>query len=165
MSRARAGTKGTRGPTAETGRRVGQAARGGLDATLDAKWDALAAEAFVGLKEWRLQHPKATFAEIEVAVDERLSAVRARMLEDVALASAAATVSNTPLEDRPACPVCAGAVDTTDGAGGRGAPGAGWLEARGQHAREVTVTYGKAVTLTREYAVCSVCGTGLFPPG
>lgn len=159
MRRARTETAGR---TADTGRSAGPVARGALDA----KWDALAAEAFLGIKEWRLQHPKATFAEIEVAVDERLSVVRARMLEDVALASAAATVSGTPLEDRPACPVCAGAVGTTGRAGGdRGAPGAGRLEARGQHAREVTVTYGKAVTLTREYAVCSVCGTGLFPPG
>lgn len=150
MSRARAGTTGR---AAERGRRAAQVAPGGLDA----RWDALAAEAFLGIKEWRLQHPKATFAEIEVAVDERLSAVRARMLEDVALASAAATVSDTPLEHRPACPVCAG----TPGSG----RGAGRLEARGHHAREVTVTYGKAVTLTREYAICSVCGTGLFPPG
>jgi len=121
---------------------------------LDAQWDALAAEAFSGIKEWRLQHPKATFAEIEAAVDERLSLVRARMLEDVALASAAASLSDTPVVGRPACPVCAA----------RGG-GTGRLEARGRHARDVTVTYGKTVTLTRDYAVCSVCGAGLFPPG
>lgn len=144
MGRARAGE------TVDGGRRAGQAA-------LDAEWGALAAEAFLGVKEWRLQHPKATFAEIEAAVDERLSAVRARMLEDVALASAAAAVSDSPLVARPACPVCTGRAT--------GGSGAGRLEARGRHAREVTVTYGRPVTLTREYAVCSVCGTGLFPPG
>ena len=107
----------------------------------------------MGIKEWRLHHPKATFAEIEVAVDERLSPVRARMLQDVALTSAAATVQTTPLVGRPACPGCAE----------RGG-GAGRLEVRGQHTREVTVTYGKTVALTRDYTVCSVCGTGLFPP-
>ena len=128
------------------------AGRSAGTAALDAKWEALAAEAFLGIKEWRLQHPRATFAEIEVAVDERLSTVRARMLADVALTSAAATVSDTPLVARPACPVCMA----------RGA-GNGRLEARGEQARQVTVTYGRTVALTREYAVCSVCGTGLFP--
>jgi len=121
---------------------------------LDAKWEAVAAEAFLGIKDWRVQHPTATFAEIEVAVDERLSRVRARMLADVALTSVATTVSDTPVEARPACPVC-----TARGTG------KGRLEARGQQAREVTVTYGRTVALRREYAVCSVCGTGLFPPG
>lgn len=128
---------------------------------LAAKWEALAAEAFLGIKEWRLQHPTATFAEIEVAVDERLSAVRARMLADVALTSAATTVSEVPLVARPPCPVCAAGGGGRPGSG----PGQGRLEARGRHTREVTVTYGRTVTLTREYAVCSVCGTGLFPPG
>jgi hypothetical protein len=33
-----------------------------------------------GMKEWRLQHPKATFRGIEAAVDEKLSGVRARLL-------------------------------------------------------------------------------------
>ncbi len=121
---------------------------------LAAQWDALAAEAFVGIKEWRLQHPKATFREIEVAIDERLSVLRARMLQDVALASAAAAVAEAPPVARPACPVCTA----------RG-PGTGRLEVRGRHPREVTVTYGQTVTLSRDYAVCAECGTGFFPPG
>ena len=149
MGRARAKS------TAGGGRGVGRVALG-------TKWEALAAEAFLGVKEWRLQHPKATFAEIEAAVDERLSAVRARMLEDVALASAAAAVSDAPLVARPACPVCVGSA-------ARG-PSTGRLEVRGRPARvRVTVTYGRTVTLTRDYAVCSVrwgCapGHGAFPP-
>src|SRR5204862_315354 len=39
---------------------------------LEGRWQRLAEEVFVGIKEWRLQHPKATFAEIERALDERL---------------------------------------------------------------------------------------------
>jgi len=31
--------------------------------------------------------------------------------------------------------------------------------------RRVTVNHGKTVELTRAYAVCTTCGTGLFPPG
>ena len=114
----------------------------------EAKWDALAAEVFLGIKEWRLQHPKATFKEIEQALDARLSALRARMLQDVALASAAADVREARAAERPPCPAC----------GGR-------LAARGHATRAVTTTHGQTVTLPRSYLVCSVCGTGLFPPG
>ena len=116
MSRARGRSSATAGRSA------------GL-AALDAKWEAVAAEAFLGIKDWRVQHPTATFAEIEMAVGERLSLVRARMLADVALTSVATTVSDTPVEARPACPVCTA----------RGTR-KGQLEARGQQAREVTVT-------------------------
>jgi hypothetical protein len=38
-----------------------------------------------GMKEWRLPHPKATFREFEAAVDEKLSGMRLRLLEDLAL--------------------------------------------------------------------------------
>jgi len=39
------------------------------------------------MKEWRVQHPRATLSEMEVALDESLNRMRARMLEDMALAS------------------------------------------------------------------------------
>lgn len=100
------------------------------------------------MKEWRLQHPKATFAEIEGALDTRLSGLRARMLQDVALASAAVSVRGARPEDRTECPAC----------GGR-------LAARGVAARRLTVGHDRTVTLPRAYAVCPACGTGLFPPG
>ena len=50
---------------------------------LDARWHELAEDVMTGMKEWRLQHPKATFREIEAALDERLARLRARMLEDL----------------------------------------------------------------------------------
>lgn len=112
-----------------------------------AGWEALAAEAFLGIREWRLQHPRATFAEIEQALDARLAALRARLLQDVALASAAATVGAQAPGDRPSCPAC----------GGR-------LAVRGRETRKVGVAHGQTVTLARDYAVCSACGTGLSPP-
>ena len=40
--------------------------------------------------EWRQQHPKATFREIEAEVDKRLAVLRARMLSDAAISSAQA---------------------------------------------------------------------------
>jgi|GEM_PF-1287802 len=44
-----------------------------MKADFDAQWEALAAEVLSGMKEWRLQHPKATLPEIEHALDERLA--------------------------------------------------------------------------------------------
>ena len=54
------------------------------------------------MKEWRLQHPKATLRQIEGALDERLGKMRARMLQDAALASAAADING----HRPASGPC-----------------------------------------------------------
>ena len=112
------------------------------------QWEALAAEVFLGMKEWRLQHPKATFTEIEQALDARLSRLRARLLQDVALASAATDVRTPPAGERMRCPACGGA-----------------LEGRGQDTRGVLTAHGQTVTLTRSYTVCAACGTGVFPPG
>jgi DNA-directed RNA polymerase subunit RPC12/RpoP len=112
----------------------------------DAAWQRLADEAWAGLAEWRHQHPKATLREIEQAVDERLAGLRARMVRDAALASAAADPPDG--EERPRCAAC-GAAMRLDGA----------------RTRRLRTTYDQEVTLTRRYARCPACGTGLFPPG
>lgn len=114
----------------------------------EARWRALSEEVFTGMVEWRVQHPQATFSEIEAALDERLATVRARMLQDVALASAAADLSAQPAEERPRCAEC-------------GHP----LEAHGQEERTLRTTDERPVTLRRSYARCPACGVGLFPPG
>jgi hypothetical protein len=44
---------------------------------LDTRWRQLSEEVISGMKEWRIQHPKATVQEIEVAVDKRLARLRA----------------------------------------------------------------------------------------
>ena len=119
-----------------------------MNQDFDARWDELAAEVLSGMKEWRLQHPKATFREIEQALDERLGKMRARMLQDAALASAAADLHGAAVAQRPACPEC-------------GAP----LEGRGMAVRRLTTQHNLTVDLTRSYGVCPQCGAGLFPPG
>lgn len=106
------------------------------------RWAHLAEEAFTGVAAWRSQHPTATFREIEAAVDERLAAVRARLLEDAALASTATTVTGC------ACPQC-------------GQP----LRPAGRHRRQLLTTQEQQVTLERQYGQCPACGAGLFPPG
>ena len=37
----------------------------------------------LGLTQWRKEHPKATWAEIEAAVDEQINQLRAQLLQDV----------------------------------------------------------------------------------
>lgn len=108
-----------------------------------AEWQTLSEEVYSGMADWRAAHPRATFAEIETAVEERLAHLRARLLERAALASAA-----TDLHERPACPTCGGAV-----------------HARGKHQRRLTVVGDQMVELERTYAGCPQCGTGFFPPG
>lgn len=113
----------------------------------EGRWRELAEEAIIGMKEWRLGHPKATFKEIETALDERLADVRARMLQDAALASDATGVGAAVAEERPKCTECG---ET--------------LKARGQEARSLTTNHNRTITLRRSYAICQACGAGLFPP-
>jgi RNA polymerase-binding transcription factor DksA len=114
----------------------------------DGQWSELAEEVLTGMKEWRLQHPKARLSEIEQALDERLGRVRARLLQDLALASAAADIKAAQEQERPVCPKC-GRV----------------LEARGQHERLLTTHHNQTLELERSYGVCPTCGAGFFPPG
>lgn len=114
---------------------------------LDARWHDLTEEVITGMKEWRLQHPKATFREIEAAVDERLSRVRARMLEDAALLSRATE------------------AQTEEGAAPLNCPGCGTpLQVRGKQSRDLVTQHDQAIHLERQYAVCPQCGQGFFPP-
>ena len=114
----------------------------------DARWHELAEEVMSGMKEWRLQHPKATLREIEAALDERLGQMRVRLLRDLALASEVANLQAAQQRDRPRCPPC-GRV----------------LEARGQQRRVLTTQHNQPLALERSYAVCPGCGQGVFPPG
>jgi uncharacterized protein (UPF0212 family) len=114
----------------------------------DRRWEQLADEVLTGMKEWRLQHPRATLTEMERALDERLARVRARMLEDMALASTAADWKEAQKGSRPMCPHC-------------GVP----LESRGQAGRRLQTNGGEEIQLERGYGVCSQCGESFFPSG
>ena len=118
-----------------------------LDEEFERRWHQEAEAVMSGMKEWRLRHPKATFREIEAAVDEQLSGMRARLLQDLALASRAADLQDKQLGEHPRCPEC-GHV----------------LESQGKQDRTVITHGGREVHLTRDYARCPACGAGLFPP-
>ena len=115
--------------------------------TIDERlWHKLSEEEISGMKEGRLQHPQATFREIESALDEKLSYVRARMLEDVALASRAKEW-NSQSPQLPQCPQCGAQLDSS-----------------GTRARRLQTQGGQEITLKRAYGICPACGSGFFPP-
>ncbi len=118
-----------------------------MNEEMDKNWHQLSEEVLTGMKEWRLAHPKATFREIEQAVEERVNRLKAQMLQDAALASEARDWTQEPEQHRPLCPVC----------GMR-------LQARGKHSRRLQAIGGHDITLSRSYGTCPTCGTGLFPP-
>jgi hypothetical protein len=109
-------------------------------------WGGAMRESVLGLQEWRAGHPQATFAEIEAEVDRRWNVLRAQLLADLALASAATEGAAAPAAP---CPQCGG------------------TRLRDEGPRERTVrSLGHApVTLRRAYAACTQCGYRFFPSG
>jgi ribosomal protein S27AE len=107
------------------------------------RWLAEAAERFAALDAWRQDHPRATWTEIEAALDAQLGPLRAQLLGDTAMASAATDLRG----ERPRCPRC----------GER-------LEAAGSRRRRLRGEGGRPIDVERTYARCPACGHGLFPP-
>ena len=110
-------------------------------------WHQLTAEITREMGAWRLAHPKATLRQIETELDARLSRMRARMLEDLALSSATAVWAEIPAPQQPLCPDCQAPLDD-----------------RGAKTRTLQTHGGQHLSLTRSYGVCPACGAGLFPP-
>jgi len=113
----------------------------------DHLWHQLTAEILTGMRDWRAQHPTATLRAMENELDRRWAAVRARMLQDMALQSAATQWKDAAAGVHPTCPDC-------------GTP----LEDRGRHPRDLQTHGGQTIALERSYGVCPTCQVGLFPP-
>ena len=109
-----------------------------------AQWEQLAREVLSGMKEWRSQHPTATFAEIEEAIEEQVAKMRARMLEDVVQWRALEAGEEAP---QMRCNACGGE-----------------LEHRGKHVRHLTTQGNQHIALERTYGYCPTCRVGFFPP-
>jgi ribosomal protein S27AE len=114
----------------------------------DAEWSKVSQELISGMSEWRLQHPRAPLQEIEAELDERLAKMRARMLEDAAMASAAADWRGAVEGEEAKCPKCGGV-----------------LQALGEHERRLQTDAGREVVLKRQYGRCPSCGETFFPSG
>lgn len=111
----------------------------------DPKWQKLIDEILSGMGEWRTQHPKATFGEIERETMKRVANLQTRLMEEVAQASQAVEWDEL---NPPICPEC-------------GAE----MVSRGAQERGLQVSGGGEVKLKRVYGVCPACGAGIFPPG
>ena len=118
------------------------------DEGVERDWRRVAEGVVLEIKEWREQHPRASFTEIESAVDGLWAKARARILQDVALASDAKNISPDGGESCSRCSEC----------GGR-------LESRGEKVRKLSANHDQRIELKRSYGVCPACGTGIFPPG
>ncbi len=101
----------------------------------------------LGITQWRKEHPKATWAEIEALVDERINQLRAQLIQEVVQMGETEEWSEIPEEERPRCARC-------------GKP----LWARGKQTRWLQTNGGEAVKLTRTYGACPQCEVGFFPP-
>lgn len=117
-----------------------------MRAEFESRWATLAQEVLSGMRDWRVQHPKATFAAIEEELDTRMARMRASLLEDLAMASAAASVGGSQNQERPHCPTCGGA-----------------LQERGKQERTLTTQREQTVRLKRSYGYCPTCRVGFFP--
>ncbi len=112
------------------------------------KWPGVAEEAMSGMKEWRLEHPRATMVEIEEELDKRLAKLRVQMLTDTAMASDSTEMTSGVEAVRAVCLEC-----------GKG------LEARGKQERLLTSQHNQVVRLERSYGVSAQCEGGFFPSG
>jgi ribosomal protein S27AE len=112
---------------------------------IEGEWARLTAQALAEMGDWRAARPRATLAEIEREVDVRLATARAKLLEAAAVGGPA---GDPALTEGARCPSCGAA-----------------LAAEGERTRRLRTTHEQEIALTRRYARCPACGTGVFPPG
>jgi ribosomal protein S27AE len=99
-----------------------------------------------GMSEWIAEHPNATLEETEAVLDERISILRAKMLEGAIIEmNRRENWKDAPKEHRPKCERCGAA-----------------LIARGKRMRLLQTSGGQQVKIERSYASCPDCGQGFF---
>jgi len=99
------------------------------------------------LRQWRRDHPQATFDEIDAEVEHQYAMLEAEVVAELSAAGAVGVVA-TQEPKVVTCPQCQSP-----------------MHRRGQRTRQVPTRRGRPAALTRDYYVCPACGTGLFPPG
>lgn len=111
------------------------------------------AEMQARLQQWRQEHPRASFDEIEDAVQVEVARWQAQLVANViqggSLAGPAVGADGDPPDTAPA-PSCASCGER--------------MQRGGRRRREVLSRMGQPIRLERDYYVCPACGAGLFPP-
>jgi len=110
-----------------------------------AELEKMSIEIVSGLTEWRQQNPQATFGEIERETMKRMGQLQARMMQELAMESAAQAWEAA---SGPKCPEC----------GER-------MKRSSEQERRLQAQGGHEIVLKRTYAICPRCGAGFFPPG
>lgn len=118
------------------------------DQNFEPDWDSIFHEIRDEMVAWRRAHPKATLREIELENERLLARLHARMVQDVAAASAAADFAGQPADTRPQCPRCQ-------------VP----LVAHGKKRRRLRSHGNQPVALERGQGTCPQCGQAFFPSG
>jgi hypothetical protein len=118
-----------------------------MRAGYDGRWEEATVELRRTMKAWRDSHPQATFLQIEVALEEELSKLRAEMLSDLANASAAAE-GETADGERVRCPKCGGASHR-----------------HGHRKRELKGQHDQSIRIERRVMTCARCRHTFSPSG
>jgi hypothetical protein len=92
------------------------------------------------LATWRSTHPRATLAELEVAVEDQIARLRTQLIEEQTKAEFC--------EEQPLCRECG----TT-------------MVPQTRSTRTLILPRDAPLDLERSYVICPQCGVGLFPPG
>ena len=93
------------------------------------------------VRQWRREHPQATFDEIDAEVARQYARLHAEVVAELSATGATAD------GERIQCPVCQTA-----------------MQRRGERRRRIPTRRGVDAEVTRPYYVCPACGAGLFPP-
>lgn len=116
------------------------------------------AEMRARLRQWRQEHPQASFDEIEDAVQAEVARWQAQLVADV--------IQGAPPTEPPGAEAARGAEEAEEEAdtAPRCASCGERMQRGGRRRREVLSRMGQPIRLERDYYVCPACGAGLFPP-
>ena len=117
------------------------------DEGVERGWNQAAEGAMLEIRNWRKQHPRATLSEIEAAVDGHWAKVRARLIQEAALASEAKDIGHQGGDSCSRCSECGGQ-----------------LESRGEKVRKLSTSHDQRIELRRSYGSVPRLRDGDFPP-
>lgn len=98
------------------------------------------------LRQWRREHPQATFDEIDAEVARQYARLHAEVVAELSTAGDS-VIAGGGEGERVRCPECQ-------------MP----MQRRGQRRRRLATRRGVEAELVRDYYACPTCGVGLFPP-
>lgn len=112
------------------------------------EWLKKSEQILTDVKEWRQEHRKATFVEIEAEVHRRMVELEAQLVEDAVQESESRAWGKGFEHRAPECPNCHEP-----------------LQARGEKTRSLQGNGGQTIKISRTHGNCPKCGQRFFPSG